>query len=56
MADDGKRGIIQEYLEGKTQVCAREIWEKALGENVSPRNIRSQRLMILLLKYQDGKN
>ena len=30
MADDGKRGIIMDYLEGKTQVCAREIWFEAL--------------------------
>lgn len=32
MADDGKRGIILDYLEGKTQVCAREIWFEALKE------------------------
>lgn len=38
MADDGKRGIILDYLEGKTQVCAREIWFEALEESISPKS------------------
>lgn len=38
MADDGKRGIILDYLEGKTQVCAREIWFEALKETIPPKN------------------
>ena len=32
MADDGKIGIITEYLENKQKTCAVEIWNKALNE------------------------
>lgn len=55
MADDGKRGIIQEYLEGKTQVCAREIWEKALGENVSPRKYQIAEINDIIAKVPGWK-
>lgn len=55
MADDGKRGIIQEYLEGKTQVCAREIWEKALGENVSPRKYQITEINDIIAKVPAWK-
>ena len=55
MADDGKRGIIQEYLEGKTQVCAREIWEKALGENVSPRKYQITEINDIVAKVPGWK-
>lgn len=55
MADDGKRGIIQEYLEGKTQVCAREIWEKALGENVSPRKYQLTEINDIIAKVPGWK-
>ena len=55
MADDGKRGIIQEYLEGKTQVCAREIWEKALGENVSPRKYQITEINDIIAKVPGWK-
>lgn len=43
MADDGKRGIILDYLEGKTQVCAREIWFEALKETIPPKNWQHQK-------------
>ena len=55
MADDGKRGVIQEYLEGKTQVCAREIWEKALGENVSPRKYQITEINDIIAKVPGWK-
>lgn len=55
MADDGKRGIIQEYLEGKTQVCAMEIWEKALGENVSPRKYQITEINDIIAKVPGWK-
>ncbi len=55
MADDGKRGIIQEYLEGKTQVCAREIWEKALGENASPRKYQITEINDIIAKVPGWK-
>lgn len=36
MADDGKIGIIEEYLKDKQRVCAVEIWQKALFEAGRP--------------------
>ena len=50
MADDGKRGIIQEYLEGKTQVCAREIWFEALKETIPPKNWQTSEINNIVAK------
>ena len=50
MADDGKRGIIQEYLEGKTQVCAREIWFEALEESISPKSYQTSEINSIIAK------
>lgn len=36
LADDGKAGIIEAYLEDKTITCAIEIWREALGEYGQP--------------------
>lgn len=35
-SDDGKRGLIEAYLEGKNRVCAIEVWQEALNENGRP--------------------
>lgn len=50
MADDGKRGIILDYLEGKTQVCAREIWFEALKETISPKNWQASEINNIVAK------
>ena len=50
MADDGKRGIIMDYLEGKTQVCAREIWFEALEESVSPKSYQTSEINNIIAK------
>lgn len=50
MADDGKRGIIQEYLEGKTEVCARQIWFEALKETIPPRNWQASEINNIVAK------
>ena len=50
MADDGKRGIIQEYLEGKTEVCARQIWFEALKETAPPRNWQASEINNIVAK------
>ncbi len=34
--DDGTQGLIQAYLEGKSRVCALEIWQEALDEMGRP--------------------
>ncbi len=36
ISDDGKAGIIREYLEDKQRTCAIEIWQKALNETGRP--------------------
>lgn len=36
MVDDGKSGIIQNYLEDKQRTCAIEIWQEALNESGRP--------------------
>ena len=50
MADDGKRGIILDYLEGKTQVCAREIWFEALNETIPPKNWQASEINNIVAK------
>lgn len=50
MADDGKRGIILEYLEGKTEVCARQIWFEALKETIPPRNWQASEINNIIAK------
>lgn len=50
MADDGKRGIIMEYLEGKTQVCAREIWFEALEESIAPKSYQTSEINNIIAK------
>ena len=50
MADDGKRGIILEYLEGKTQVCARDIWFDALEENIAPKSYQTSEINNIIAK------
>ena len=50
MADDGKRGIIMDYLEGKTQVCAREIWFEALKETIPPKNWQASEINNIVAK------
>lgn len=50
MADDGKRGIILDYLEGKTQVCARKIWFEALEESISPKSYQTSEINSIIAK------
>ena len=50
MADDDKRGIILDYLEGKTQVCAREIWFEALKETIPPKNWQASEINNIVAK------
>ena len=50
MVDDGKRGIILDYLEGKTQVCAREIWFEALKETIPPKNWQASEINNIVAK------
>lgn len=49
MSDDGKIGIIQEYLSDKNRTCAIEIWQKALGEQGRPAKWQASEISNIVL-------
>lgn len=49
MADDGKTGIITEYLTDKSRTCAIEIWQKALGEQSRPQKWQASEINNIVL-------
>lgn len=49
MADDGKTGIITDYLEGKQRTCALEIWQDALGEQGRPQKWQASEIINIVL-------
>lgn len=49
MADDGKVGIIEAFLENKQRTCVLEIWKEALGENGRPQKWQSSEIMDIIL-------
>lgn len=49
MSDDGKIGIIQEYLSTKQRTCAIEIWQKALGEQGRPAKWQASEISNIVL-------
>lgn len=49
MADDGKVGIITEYLADKQRTCAIEIWQKALGEQGRPQKWQAGEINNIIL-------
>lgn len=49
MADDGKVGIISEYLENKQRTCAIEIWNKALNEPGRPQKWQASEINTIVL-------
>lgn len=49
MADDGKVGIITQYLENKDRTCVLEIWKEALEENGRPQKWQSSEIMDIVL-------
>ena len=53
LADDGKAGLIEAYLEGKNITCAIEIWREALGECGQPAKWQSIEINGILSKI-DG--
>lgn len=48
MAEDTRKGIIEEYLKDKDRVCVSEIWVEALGENGSPKRWQSSEINAIL--------
>lgn len=49
MSDDGKLGIIQEYLSDKYRTCAIEVWQKALGEQGRPEKWQASEISNIIL-------
>lgn len=53
MSDDGKTGIIQEYLSDKHRTCAIEIWQKALGEQGRPAKWQASEISNIILSLPE---
>ena len=49
MADDGKAGMIAEYLEDRQRTCATEVWQKALGEPGRPQKWQASEIINIIL-------
>ncbi len=49
MADDGKAGIITDFLEGKQRTCALEIWQEALNESGRPQKWQASEITNIVL-------
>ena len=55
MADDGKVGIITEYLADKQRTCAIEIWQEALGEQGRPQKWQAGEINNIILSLPGWK-
>lgn len=53
MSDDGKLGIIQEYLSDKYRTCAIEVWQKALGEQGRPAKWQASEISNIILSLPE---
>lgn len=53
MSDDGKLGIIQEYLSDKYRTCAIEVWQKALGEQGRPAKWQASEISNIILGFPE---
>lgn len=55
LVDDGKKGLIEEYLTDKLRTCVIEIWEKALHENGRPAKWQSSEIANVILSLDGWK-
>ncbi len=55
MLDDGKVGIIQEYLSDKQRTCAIEIWREALQETGRPAKWQASEINNIVLSFPEWK-
>lgn len=55
MSDDGKVGIIQEYLSDKQRTCAIEIWQDALKESGRPQKWQASEINNIILSLPEWK-
>ena len=47
-------GLIQEYIEGRSEVCALELWRKALNNEVLPMSKRDSMDIGLIMQGMTG--
>lgn len=55
MSDDGKIGIIEDYLRDKVKTCVIEVWQKALGENGRPAKWQASEINNIISKIGGWK-
>lgn len=55
MSDDGKVGIIQEFLSDKQRTCAIEIWREALKENGRPAKWQASEINNIVSGFPEWK-
>lgn len=55
LADDGKSGIIEAYLEDKTTTCAVEVWQEALNEYGRPSKWQAMEINGIISKLDGWK-
>ena len=51
--DDGKTGIIEDYLKDKNRTCAIQIWKEALGEAGRPQKYQAAEINTILDNLED---
>lgn len=47
--ENGKAGMIAEYLEDRQRTCAIEVWQKALGEPGRPKKWQASEIINIIL-------
>lgn len=55
MSDDGKIGLIQEYLSDKQRTCAIEVWREALKESGRPQKWQASEINNIILSFPEWK-
>ena len=55
LMDDGKKGLIEEYLSDKSRTCVIEVWEKALHENGRLAKWQSSEIANIILSIDGWK-
>lgn len=53
MADDGKTGLIEEFLKDKDRTCVLEVWREALKEDGRPKPYQSTDIKNIILSLPD---
>ena len=52
--DDYRVGLIEDYIDGKSEVCALELWRKALNNEILPMSKRDSMDIGLIMQGMTG--